>query len=114
MKSPAAFMLIALLPVVSIAAEDATTPVAFRSDLIVAGDGSGDFKTIQEAINAVPRTNDQRLIIFIKDGLYHEKVRIDPGFITLRGQSRQGTRIEFPQGTDDFTNHPDDIGRAVV
>src|SRR5580698_2530863 len=87
---------------------------SIRPDLTVASDGSGDFKTIQEAINAVPKTNDQRMIIFIKDGSYYEKVRIDPGFITLRGQSRRGTQIEFPQGTDDFTNHPDEIGRAVV
>jgi pectinesterase len=113
MKSTLPLILIALVFVGYVLAEDKIVP-SVRPDLIVASDGSGDFKTIQKAINAVPRTNDQRLIIFIKDGLYHEKVRIDPGFITLRGQSRQGARIEFSQGTDDFTNHPDDIGRAVV
>jgi pectinesterase len=113
MKSALAFAVIALVSATFAFADDKTAP-AIRPDLTVAADGSGDFKTIQEAINTVPKTNDQRMIIFIKDGLYHEKVRIDPGFITLRGQSREGTRIEFPQGTDDFTNYPDDIGRAVV
>jgi len=87
---------------------------AVEPDITVASDGSGDFKTIQEAVSSIPRENHERTIILIKDGLYHEKVRIDPAFVTLHGQSRQGTRIEFPQGTDDFTNHPDDIGRAVV
>ena len=83
-------------------------------DLTVAGDGSGNFKTIQQALDSIPHDSRQRTIIFIKDGVYHEKVRIDPSFVTLRGESRQGTRIEFAQGTDEFTNHPDNIGRAVV
>ena len=87
---------------------------AVKPDITVAADGSGDFDTIQEAINFIPQENCERIIVLIKDGLYHEKVRIDPGFVTLHGQSRQGTRIEFPQGNDDFTNKPDDIGRAVV
>ena len=113
MKSAHAFILIASLSAGFVLAEDKTAPT-IKPDMVVAGDGSGDFKTIQEAINAVPRDNHQRQIIFIKDGLYHEKVRIDPGFITLRGQSRQGARIEFPQGNDAFTNRPDNIGRAVV
>ncbi len=91
-----------------------TPHAAVKPDLTVASDGSGDFKTVQDAVDSIPRDNRQRMIIFIKDGLYHEKVRIDPGFITLRGQSRQGTRIEFAQGADDFTNHPDSLGRAVV
>jgi len=113
MKPACALILVASLFGGFALAEDKTAP-AIKPDMVVARDGSGDFKTIQEAINAIPHDNRQRTIIFIKDGLYHEKVRIDPDFITLRGQSRQGTRIEFPQGTDDFTNHPDNIGRAVV
>ena len=85
-----------------------------KPDIVVAGDGSGDFKTIQEALNSISRTNWQRMIVFIKDGVYREKVRIDSGFVTLHGQSRQGTRIEFAQGADEFARQPDDLGRAVV
>ncbi len=113
MKSAFAFLVIALVSVRFTRADDKTAP-AIKPDMVVASDGSGDFKTIQEAINAVPQANHQRLIIFIRDGQYHEKVRIDPDYITLCGQSRLGTRIEFPQGNDSFTNHPDNIGRAVV
>ncbi len=113
MRSALAFILIALVSVRFVLAEDKTA-LAVRPDLTVSGDGSGDFKTVQEAIDAVPRDNRQRTIIFIKDGLYHEKVRIEPDCVTLRGQSRQGTRIEFAQGADDFTNRPDKIGRAVI
>ncbi len=88
--------------------------LAIKPDVTVAADGSGDFTTIQSALDSIPRDNRQRIIIFIKDGVYHEKVRIDPDFVTLRGQSRQGTRIEFAQGADEFTKQPDKIGRAVV
>jgi pectinesterase len=91
-----------------------TDSLAVKSDITVAADGSGDFKTIQKALDSIPLDNRQRMIIFIKDGVYHEKVRIDPDFVTLRGESRQGTRIEFAQGADEFTKQPDKIGRAVV
>lgn len=44
-------------------------------DFIVAQDGSGDYKTVQEAINAVPdfrKANETR--IFVRNGVYKEKV----------------------------------------
>ena len=85
-----------------------------RPDLVVAADGSGDFKTIQAAVASVSSTNRERTVIFIKDGRYPEKIRVDAPCVTLRGQSRQGTRIEFAQLNDDFTNAPDDLGRAVI
>jgi pectinesterase len=46
--------------------------------------------------------------------VYKEKVRIDAACVTLRGQSRKGTRIEFPQLHEDFEKKPDDVGRAVI
>jgi pectinesterase len=85
-----------------------------RADLVVASDGSGDFKAVQAAVASVPAANRDRIVIFIKDGVYREKIRVDASCVTLRGQSRKGTRIEFAQLNDDFTQHPDDLGRAVV
>ena len=85
-----------------------------KPDLTVAADGSGDFKTIQAAVQSIPKTNTERMIVFIKDGTYHEKIRVDASFVTLRGQSRNGTRIEFPQLDEDFSKKPDDLGRAVI
>lgn len=86
----------------------------FQPDIVVAADGSGDFKTIQAAVESIPKTNTERMVVLVKNGVYHEKVRVDASFVTLRGQSRSGTRIEFPQLNDDFTKHPDDLGRAVL
>jgi len=85
-----------------------------KPDIIVAADGSGGFKTIQAAVASIPTTNTERMVVFIKDGTYHEKIRVDASFVTLRGQSRKGTRIEFPQLDEDFTKTPDPIGRAVI
>ena len=43
---------------------------------IVAVDGSGDYKTVQEAINAVPDGQTKPWLILIKNGLYNEQVII--------------------------------------
>jgi pectinesterase len=85
-----------------------------KPDLIVAADGSGDFKTIQAAVASIPKTSTERMVVFIKNGTYHEKIRVDASFVTLRGQSRKGTRIEFPQLDEAFTKNPDALGRAVI
>ena len=45
-----------------------------KFDFIVAQDGSGMFKTIQEAINAVPDYRKVETRIFVSKGVYKEKV----------------------------------------
>ena len=102
-------LLALLLPACSILVADLPKP-----DIVVAADGSGDFKIIQAAVASIPANNRERVVVFIKNGTYREKIRVDASFVTLRGQSRNGTRIEFPQLKDDFTAHPDDIGWAVI
>jgi pectinesterase len=85
-----------------------------KPDIVVAADGSGDFKTVQAAVGSIAATNRERIVVFVKNGVYREKVRVDAAFVTLRGESRPGTRIEFPQLAEDFTNSPDKLGRAVI
>jgi pectinesterase len=85
----------------------------FKPDVTVAADGSGDFKTVQEAVASIPRTNRERMIVFVKDGVYHEKVRIDASFVTLRGESRAGTRLEFAQAMGGGGPR-DNLGQAVL
>ncbi|PYL30713.1 MAG: hypothetical protein DMF39_04855 [Verrucomicrobia bacterium] len=85
-----------------------------KPDIVVSADGSGDFKTIQAAVASIPAINRERVVVFVKNGTYREKIRVDASFVTLRGQSRKGTRIEFPQLQDDFVAHPDDLGWAVI
>lgn len=45
--------------------------------LIVAQDGSGNFRTVQEALNAIPKNNNKPFTVFIKNGIYKEKVYLD-------------------------------------
>ncbi|GAA4443055.1 hypothetical protein GCM10023188_43510 [Pontibacter saemangeumensis] len=45
-------------------------------DFVVAKDGSGDFKTVQEAINAVPDFRKNPTTIYIKNGVYKEKLTL--------------------------------------
>lgn len=47
---------------------------AQEKPFVVAQDGSGDFKTVQEAINAVPDFRKKPTTIFIKNGIYKEKL----------------------------------------
>lgn len=51
-------------------------PYIRKYDLVVAKDGSGDFFTVQEAINAVPDFNAKELRILLQPGVYKEKVVI--------------------------------------
>ena len=64
---------------------------------IVNLDGSGDYLTVQGAVNALPTgTNAVPRVINIRDGLYNEIVDIAGRHnVTLRGQSRTGAVIVF-------------------
>ena len=76
---------------------------------IVAQDGSGDFKTIQEALDAGGRT------ILIRNGVYREKVTITTGHVALVGEDRERTRIEYAELRRNWrASHPDDWGAAVI
>lgn len=68
-----------------------------KYDYVVAKDGSGDFTTIQAAIEASKAFPYTRIKIFIKNGVYHEKVFI-PSWnnkISLIGESKDSTIISY-------------------
>lgn len=76
-------------------------------DLVVAKDGSGNFFTVQEAINAVPDyRKNARTTILIKEGSYKEKVIIpaSKNAVSLIGQGE--VRITF----DDYASKPNIFG----
>ncbi len=64
---------------------------------VVAKDGSGNFKTVQEAINAVPDYRKKRTIIYIKNGEYNEKITVPPTkqLLSLVGESAEKTIIFY-------------------
>ncbi|PHT48555.1 hypothetical protein CQW23_12763 [Capsicum baccatum] len=74
-----------------IAAEANKTIIKVRTD------GSGNFKTLTEAINSIPTGNTRRVIIWIGGGNYTEKVTIErtKPFITLYGDPKNVPNIIF-------------------
>jgi pectin methylesterase-like acyl-CoA thioesterase len=73
----------------------ALAPATRAKDLIVAADGSGDFKTVQAAIDAVPANSETRTTILIKRGTYPELLVIaaEKKNLTLRGEDRKQSVI---------------------
>ncbi|KAI3988198.1 hypothetical protein MKX01_011987 [Papaver californicum] len=53
-----------------------TLPNAVTPNVVVAKDGSGRFKSVQEAVTAAPDNSKTRYVIHIKKGVYKEKVEI--------------------------------------
>ena len=86
------------------AQKTAVTPTVYPSKLTVAKDGSGNYKTIQEAVNSVRDLAQARVRIFIKNGVYHEKLIIPTWKtnISLIGESKDSTIIT----NDDFSGKP--------
>lgn len=81
----------------------------------VAKDGTGNFTSIQAAINAVQKDNKTEFTIFIKNGLYAEKLSIETPFIRLKGESKEKTLISFGIARDEYRcDHPDDWGVATL
>jgi pectinesterase len=67
------------------------------SYIVVDKNGAGDFTSIQEAINAAKAFPSERITIFVKNGIYTEKVKIhawNPS-ISLIGESRDKTIISY-------------------
>lgn len=77
-------------------------------DLIVAADGSGDFRSVQSAIDAAPAGRTQPFSIFIKNGKYREKIAVPvtKPFIQLIGESVANTVLYY----DDYAAKPLDGG----
>lgn len=71
--------------------------------VVVAKDDSGDFRTVQEALNSVPSSNPTPYIIYIKEGTYKEKLLLTKGHdnVILVGDGRDKTILSWDdcQGT---------------
>jgi pectinesterase len=84
-------------------------PATYPSSFTVAQDGSGDFRTVQEAVNAVRDLSQQRVVIHIKNGVYREKIIIPSWktMISLVGESEDSTIITY----DDYSGKPNPGGK---
>lgn len=84
-------------------------------NLVVASDGTGNYKSINEAINFASIDGEGFFKIFIKNGTYKEKVFIEKSKIVLIGESVDSTTIIYPELRKKWLeNHSDDYGAAVI
>lgn len=70
---------------------------AEKYELVVAKDGSGDFASIQKAVDACRIFPDKPFKIFVKNGIYKEKIQIIEGNddLTIIGESADSTIITW-------------------
>lgn len=70
---------------------------AANADVVVALDGSGNYTSLQAAIDAAPTGRTTPYVIFVKNGKYVEKIRIPSNkpFIHLIGESVANTIISW-------------------
>lgn len=93
-----------LLTVISVTVHGKDIP-----DFVVAADGSGDFTTLQAAVNAAPDYCKQdQTLIFVKKGLYREKLTIPASKQKLHivGEDAMTTVISW----DDFADRKGSTG----
>lgn len=70
-------------------------PENIKADLVVAQDGSGKYKTINEALKDIPKKSNKTFVLYIKEGVYEEKVQFNSSLTHLMviGDGPNKTRI---------------------
>ncbi|HEU6448887.1 MAG TPA: pectinesterase family protein [Verrucomicrobiae bacterium] len=69
---------------------------ANSTNLVVAADGSGDFVTVEGAVDSIPSGNTNHILINIRNGTYVEIVCVqNKNNVTFRGQDRNAARIAY-------------------
>jgi pectinesterase len=87
--------LISILLLASVLVSLATA--AQTKKIIVAKDGTGRYKTVQAAFDAVPLGNKKPVVIFIRNGIYQEKLHLDSSKnkVTLIGEDKFKTILTY-------------------
>ncbi|KDP27833.1 hypothetical protein JCGZ_18913 [Jatropha curcas] len=73
----------------------AQTPDTIKPDIVVAKDGSGQYKTINEAVHKIPKKQNTTFVIYIKKGIYKQQVTISRSLshIMMIGDGATKTKI---------------------
>jgi pectinesterase len=82
-----------------------------QKQLVVAQNGTGDFKTVQAAFNAISIGEKQPVIIFVKKGIYKEKLLLSRGKgpVALKGEDKFQTILTFDDHTGKIAPNGDTI-----
>jgi len=82
-----------------------------ENTITVAKDGTGDYSTVQDALNAVPVNNKKPVTVFIKKGIYKEKLFLDSSkqFVALVGEDKFNTVLTYNDHTGKISPKGDTI-----
>ncbi|URD82302.1 pectinesterase [Musa troglodytarum] len=71
------------------------SPAELKPNVTVAKDGSGDVKTIGEAVLRVPTKSNDTFVIYIKEGVYEEQVQVNRSLanVMMIGDGTSKTKI---------------------
>ncbi|MFH0990570.1 MAG: pectinesterase family protein [bacterium] len=103
------WFILAIIPFLFHSPMNADSPQ--RYDFIVAKDGSGNFTTIQEAVTACRDYAERQYLIYVKNGVYEEKLTIPTWKtrITIVGENVDSTIITF----NDYSGKIDNSGKKL-
>jgi pectinesterase len=89
-----------------------TESIKKQTKLVVDKNGKGDFTLIQDAINACENSKNESTLIFIKSGIYKEKlvVPVNKHHISFVGENRKNTIITF----DDYSGKEDATSKNTI
>lgn len=75
--------------------------------ITVAKDGTGDYRTVQEAIDAIPLCNTRRTVIRIPPGIYKQPVYVPKtkNLITLAGLRPEDTILTWNNTATKIDHH---------
>jgi len=101
MRGQALVVVVGVLGLLGVGAASAVARPGYH--LTVAADGSGDFTSVQAAVDAVPAPNLSTFTIKIKPGVYHGQVIVpaDKPYLVFRGEGRDPSDVVI---TDDRAN----------
>ncbi|MFI9024059.1 pectinesterase family protein [Streptomyces sp. NPDC053560] len=76
--------------------------------LTVAADGSGQYRTVQAAVDAVPSGNTSRTVIAVKPGTYREAVQVPANkpHVTIQGTGATAADAQIVEGRSAGTAKP--------
>ncbi|MFL6077832.1 MAG: pectinesterase family protein, partial [Mycobacteriales bacterium] len=91
--------LVAVAGVLGAPAAVVACPAAAATTFVVAADGSGDFTTVQAAIDAVPAGGAPATIV-VRPGTYHEVIRVpaEKTHLTMRGATTNPADVVITAG----------------
>lgn len=112
MKSVLAIIILCSIAIVVKAQPKTMTAIKW---IVVDAKGKGNFKTVQAAINSLSDSSATPRYIFVKNGMYNEKIYLEKNNIQIQGEDREKTIITQAIARDEWRClHNEDWGVATV